>query len=140
MNAGNTSRFESASLAFICGQNLPVWPPKLRFPLSCSLLAFAYAIRIHWSDGHNSGTSIFNHFARSAPAPGCRGNIGSAGSLLEALQVSPPQRHTAGATLDSRDSQLIIVGPRYLPRAPLRRCRGAASPGRTTVSVLLRGV
>jgi hypothetical protein len=73
MNAGNTSRFESASLAFICGQNLPVWPPKLRFPLSCSLLAFAYAIRIHWSDGHNSGTCIFNHFREICPCAGVPG-------------------------------------------------------------------
>jgi DUF971 family protein len=32
-----------------------------------------YAIRIGWSDGHNSGIYTFDHFREICPCPECRG-------------------------------------------------------------------
>jgi DUF971 family protein len=30
-----------------------------------------YAVRIHWSDGHNSGIYSFDHFREICPCPEC---------------------------------------------------------------------
>src|SRR6185369_16536729 len=32
-----------------------------------------YAIRINWSDGHNSGIYSYDHFRRICPCPACSG-------------------------------------------------------------------
>jgi ATP-binding protein involved in chromosome partitioning len=51
-------------------------PPDIR-PLAVSLVG-GYAIRIDWSDGHNTGLYTYDHLLARCPCERCRGPGGSA--------------------------------------------------------------
>jgi DUF971 family protein len=49
-------------------------PPDIR-PLAVSLVG-GYAIRIDWSDGHNTGLYTYDHLLALCPCVRCRGGAG----------------------------------------------------------------
>ncbi len=50
--------------------------PFMMFKPALKMLAVEpvgnYAVRINWSDGHNSGIYSYEHFRRICPCPACR--------------------------------------------------------------------
>ena len=49
----------------------PMFQPALKI-LSAEPVGH-YAVRLHWSDGHNSGIYSFDHFREICPCAECRG-------------------------------------------------------------------
>ena len=67
-----------------------------------------YAIRINWSDGHNTGIYSYDHFRRICPCAECKNQIRKHG---DAVTPSSPQRCTRSSYSRRKLTSIVRLPP-----------------------------